>query len=286
MKNNTFPEWIIERGRNLSQLSLILMLIFTSCTLSADLINPFFKEDQEKKSQDAATDSKRNDDTDQAYGYQVTLEPLHQTTLTAEITSPIAKINKKLGESFKKGEILVQFEDLLFRSNLKKYEAVLERAKTELSSKKQLFADNIMSLFELKEAETNVAIAEADLSLAQKNMNATTIKAPYDGKVVSVDLQEFEVAQTTSKIMEIVDDTMLVARFLVPSSLLPSLKIGMAFRIELNETDETLNVTLSRIGSIIDPSSRTIKLEADIDNSASKLTSGMTGRAIMPVGEQ
>ena len=198
----------------------------------------------------------------------------------AEVVSQVVKINKKMGQTFKKGELLIKLNDVLFLSNVKKAEASLEKAKVELDAKKQLFKDNVASLFELKEGEANVATAKADLALAKRNYQATDILAPYDGKVISVNIEEYETPQLGKSLIDVVDDNVLIARFLVPSSFLPKIKEGTPFVIQLKETGEKIPVKISRIGSVIDPSSGTVKIEADIDNSKGKIRTGMTGKAI------
>lgn len=218
--------------------------------------------------------------------FQVTIDPRHRTSLSADVVSPVVRVNKKMGESFKKGELLVKLQDALFLSNMEKAEAALGKAQVELDAKKQLFHDNVASLFELKEGEVDVATAKADLALAKKNLEAATILAPYDGKVIAVDVEEFETPQLGKSLIEVVDDQVLVARFLVPSSFLPQLAVGLPFTIVVRETGESIPAKISRIGSVIDPSSATVKIEADIDNSPNKLRTGMTGKAIFTNGKK
>lgn len=212
--------------------------------------------------------------------FQVTIDPRHRTALSAEVVSRVQKINKKMGESIKKGELLIKLNDVLFVSNLKKAESALDRAKVQLAAKKQLFHDNVASLFELKEGESDVATAQADLAMAKRNLEATSILAPFDGKVIAVSIEEHETPQIGKTLIEVVDDKVLIARFLVPSSLLPKLKPGTPFEIVIRETGEKIPAKVSRIGSVIDPSSGTVKIEADINNSSDSLRTGMTGRAV------
>jgi RND family efflux transporter MFP subunit len=163
---------------------------------------------------------------------------------------------------------------------MQKAQAALEKARVELDAKKQLFHDNVASLFELKEGEANVATAKADLALAKRNLEGTSVLAPYDGKVIAVSIEEFETPQLGKPLMETVDDEVLIARFLVPSYLLPRLSLGLPFNVVIRETGEKIPVKISRIGSVIDPSSGTVKIEADIDNRHNKLRAGMTGQAV------
>ncbi|MEM1282546.1 MAG: efflux RND transporter periplasmic adaptor subunit [Chlamydiota bacterium] len=211
--------------------------------------------------------------------YQVIIDPKHRTILSAEVQSPVNEIYKKMGDSFKKGEVLIQLNDVVYQSNIKKAKAVLERAKVELEARKQLFQDNVASLFELKEAEANVAIAEAELAIATRDLESTKIEAPYDGKVVTLGIEEYELPQPGTELIEIVYDKLLTAKLLISTEKLKKLNIGQSFKIKIPEADKTITAKISRISSVIDPSSSTFKIEAEIDNRDQELWAGMKGEA-------
>ncbi len=211
--------------------------------------------------------------------FRIVLSPLHRTQLSSQIVSPVLYINKRMGESFKQGDELIQLDDAIFQANLKKAQASLVKAKTELESKQRLFSDRVASLFEIKDAEANVAVAEADLIKAQKELDAAHIIAPYKGKVVAVNIEEHELAEVGKKILEIVEDQKLIGELLLPSNMLPKVAIGQPISILIKETGEPITAKITRIGAVIDPASSTVKVEAEIDNSADKLRAGMSGTA-------
>jgi multidrug efflux system membrane fusion protein len=209
--------------------------------------------------------------------FRVILDPYYRTQLSAEVEFPVSKINFRMGDSFNEGDILILQDPTVLEANRLKAEAILARAKTEFSAKEQLYREKIASLFELKEAEANVASAYADVILANKNLRATSIKAPYSGKVVELAVEEHELPQPGKKIVEIIDDSILRARLLLPSSYYTKVKVGDPISIKIRETGETVTGKITRVGSVIDPSSSTFKAEAEIDNSDDKLRVGMTG---------
>lgn len=211
--------------------------------------------------------------------YQVILDPLYRTLLSAQIQSPVEKIYKRMGDSFNKGDILIQLDDTVYKSNLNEAEKSLNKAQVELDGKEQLFHDNVASLFELKDAEAKLAKAKAELSIAKRDLNATTIKAPYDGKVVSVNIEEHELPQAGKDLMEVVYDKILLAKMLLPASMLKDIHLGQPFTIYINELNKRITAKILRIGAVIDPSSSTIKIEAEINNRDELIKPGMTGKA-------
>ncbi|MCB1149246.1 MAG: HlyD family efflux transporter periplasmic adaptor subunit, partial [Chlamydiia bacterium] len=168
----------------------------------------------------------------------------------------------------------------IFYANLLKTQADYERAQTKLDIKKELFAEESASLFEIKEAEAELATAYAEMVTARDNYNETKVIAPFDGKVSTVYVEEFELPKAGEPLIEIIDDKKLKARFLISSKT--PLKLGDQIAIKLSETGKMIRATVTRLSPDIDPSSGTLKVEAEIDNKEGKLLAGMTGRAFIP----
>jgi membrane fusion protein (multidrug efflux system) len=219
--------------------------------------------------------------TDQQDLYRTVFDPRHKTNLAAQVETPVLKITKKMGDSIKKDEVLIQLDDAIFKGGYIKAKAALEKAKAVLEAKKELYNENVSSFVELKDAEAAVAAAQSDLILAKKNLEASKILAPFDGKVVNVMTEEHEIPKKETSLIEVIDDNVLLAKLLVPSSILNKIHIGQPISIKLNETGEMVPATIKRIGAIIDPASSTLQIEAEIDNSDGKLKTGMTGTAII-----
>lgn len=212
---------------------------------------------------------------EQAIG--VVLEPHHRTILSAEINSPIAKIYKRMGDSFQEGELLIELDKGIFEANKIKAESAFEKADLELKAKERLFKDQALSLFELKEAEASLKNAEAELLTAKKALDATAIRGPYRGKVVRVAVEDREFAQTGKELIEVIDDSVLYARFLAPGRMFSSLKTGEKIDIFIQEIGLSVPAVMSRISPEIDPASSTIKGEALIQNGSGILRPGMLG---------
>lgn len=208
---------------------------------------------------------------------RVILDPLHKTLLSAEVSSVVTRITKKMGERFEKGEVLIQLDSDIFVAHQDEAKAELEKTRTNLYAKKKLFEQDSASMLQLKEAEADVAAAQAKLTMATKNVDACIIIGPYAGKVVDISVEEFELAKVGDPLMQTVDDTILIAKLLIPSSLWNKLKREKVLDIHIKETQTVEKAVIKRIGAIIDPGSSTLRVDAEIDNSDGRLQAGMTG---------
>lgn len=224
--------------------------------------------------------------------FPAVLEPLYQTHLYAENQSSIyyevytyaTEITKKLGDSFKKGDILVKFENRVSLANVVKARSDLAKARVDLHVKKNLFAEHLISELEEKQAEADVANAEFQLILAEKNFAASEVRAPFDGKVADVFIRLYELPERGRPIMDIVNDSIITAKFLVPSYLMTSKKIGDPVFLLIQDTREVIKSRITRMSPVINAASGTVKVEAEINNRSGHLKGGMSSLAAFTEG--
>lgn len=209
--------------------------------------------------------------------HRVVLEPQYLTLISSEVTSTVTNVNRRMGQSFKEGELILSLDDQLFQANHKKAVANLARAKAVFEAQKALFSDKAASLTELKQAEADFATAEAELVIAKNALEACRIIGPYNGKVQELFIQVHERVEPGQKLVETLDDEILVAKFLVSSSLLNELSVGQEVTLLVKETKESYPAKIARVAAAINPASSLVEVDAEVDNSSGALTAGMIG---------
>ncbi len=209
--------------------------------------------------------------------FRVVLAPRHTAVLSTQVASTVMIITKEMGEAFESDVVLVQLDDTVFLANEIRTESLLAKAEAQLAAKEELFRDNVASVFELKDAQAAVASAKAELTLDRKNLEACSIQSPYAGRIVRVLINEYEMVQPGAPLVEVVDDTVLFAKLLVPSDYFNELHQGQILYIRIEETGTEVPATVSHIGSVIDPASSMFQIYAEVNNSQGRLRSGMIG---------
>ena len=220
-------------------------------------------------------------DIKQEETHPVVLEPLERTEVYPEVYTRVVEINKKLGDSFKKGDLILQMDNEVFKAVLEKAVQARLKAEKELQVKSSLFQEKLVSELELKDAELALASAKADESLAKKNLESAAVVADYSGKVATIYVRLWEVPQRDKPMIELVDDSKLVAKLFVPSDRLQQVAPGNVIYIYVKELGEITQATITRTGAVINPASSTVKIEAEIDNRRGKWKSGMSGQAAL-----
>jgi RND family efflux transporter MFP subunit len=186
------------------------------------------------------------------------------------------------GDVFTAGQVLARF-------NCAQPEAALARAKAErnkrrdlLSTQNSLKALNAYSKVELRSAQNDVAVAEADLALAQTMVNNCVVRAPFAGRVSNVAVHNFQSVQMGAPLMDILDESTLELELIVPSRWFAWLKPGGRFEVRVNETNKDYAAEVTRFSGRVDAASQTIKLYGRIVAGGTDLLPGMSGTAQFP----
>ncbi len=213
-------------------------------------------------------------------GIPVVLAPRHESVLSAEIDSQVAAIGKEFGQSFNKGAVLVRLDAVPAGLEVRRARTLLEEASKELNIMEDLFKTKSVSILELEESRSQQVIAEVDLAIARQKLARCTVKAPFTGRVVKLLVNEHEWVKTGTPLVDIVNDSVLLAKFLLQSSMYGKVKTGDKVTVNIQETGQSYQGRISHIGAEVDPSSRSFEVFAEVKNDGS-LRGGMRGSVLM-----
>lgn len=197
--------------------------------------------------------------------------------LSSQIGSLITTIRVREGEEFKAGDPLV---DLDCRS----YQALLAQAKAS-ERLAQAILENTQSLAKMESAsvqEVTKARCEVDVStqakvLSQLDVDRCTIRAPFAGTVLSLDVGKGEYVTTGKPLMEIVGTGDLEVHFLMPSTMTGSVRVGQPLEMQVYETGATIAGSIRQLAPVADPLNRTIKVFGVLTTVDQSVKPGMSG---------
>jgi RND family efflux transporter MFP subunit len=124
-------------------------------------------------------------------------------------------------------------------------------------------------------ARTNVANAQSQLALARKNLSYALIVSPIDGFVSerTADLGEYVSPQ--QKVATVVRTNPLRIRIDIPEQAIPEVKVGQSVSVTTSAwPDKNFAGRIARIAPNVSAQSRTLTVEAEIDNSGGALKPG------------
>lgn len=124
-------------------------------------------------------------------------------------------------------------------------------------------------------ARTNVANAEAQLALARKNLSYAVIAAPIDGFIAERTADPGEYVSPQEKVVTIVRTNPLRIRIDIPEQAIPEVRVGQSVSITTSAwPDRNFSGRVARIAPNVSATSRTLTVEAEIDNSGGALKPG------------
>lgn len=161
-------------------------------------------------------------------------------------------------------------------------EAQVKKAESNLSTAKDLETARSWEA-EILTAEAAMKQAEAASRLAQERLADATITAPISGIVATRHLDLGGTASLTAPLFEIVEMETVKAVFSVIESDLGKLKPHAQASIRVDALEKPVMGEISLISPTLDSSSRTAKIQIQVDNPSMNLKPGMFARATIPV---
>ncbi len=213
----------------------------------------------------------------------VVFEPREEAVLSARVPSVVQKINREFGQHFSAGQVLVELDPVIYQLKAQKAVAELEAAQSRYRIIQELFEGERVSKLEMEQARRDFLVAKNDHALTTQLLERCRVRAPFAGRVRAVLAHVGEMVDDGKSLMAIVDDSRLLAKYLLPSREYGKIALGRKVRFRVNETGGKVKGRISHISSVIDPASHTIEVFATVDNAKGELRSGMT--AVLDGGE-
>lgn len=124
-------------------------------------------------------------------------------------------------------------------------------------------------------ARTSVANAQSQLALARKNLSYAIIPAPIDGFVAERTADVGEYVSPQQKVATIVRTNPLRIQIDIPEQAIPEVKVGQSVSVTTSAwPDKNFSGRVARIAPNVSAASRTLSVEAEIDNSGGALKPG------------
>mgnify|MGYP000421191260 CR=1 FL=1 len=183
----------------------------------------------------------------------------------------------KSGQRVERGDILAKLDDesqIIARDRAAR---TAEDAATDEARLVKLFRSNTSTEVELN--NTRAALADADLALreAELTLSRRTVTAPIAGIVglIAVDTGNYVTQQT--ELATIDDRATIIVEFWVPERFANQVMVDQPLQATaLANPGKVYEGVISGIGSRIEADSRTLPIEAKLDNSSDSLRPGMS----------
>ena len=183
------------------------------------------------------------------------------------------------GDRFQKGDLLARFMCAQVDGMVLRARASLNKKQQALgiASKLRALGTNNAADYALAAAEVNEA--QADLGIAQVNVDNCTVAAPFGGRVGAVMTRNNEFVALGAPLLELIGDEDLELELILPSRWLAWMKPGIGFEVTIQETGQTYKAESVRLSGKVDSVSQSVKAYVKVVGATAGLLPGMSGQA-------
>jgi RND family efflux transporter MFP subunit len=211
----------------------------------------------------------------------------------ARTTGYVAKWYVDIGSRVKKGQLLADLDTpdvdnqlLQGKAQMRTDEANMNFAKITADRFQKLVAQGLVAIQtgdqDVAQYRADVATVEADAANVAHLQNLEDFKhiiAPFDGVITQRNLDIgalIDAGSTGSNLFLISDTSQLRVYVDVPETFAGSVSVGMPAQVGLNTYGaKPVTGTVARTADALDPTTRTLRTEIDIDNASQELVPGV-----------
>jgi membrane fusion protein, heavy metal efflux system len=228
---------------------------------------------------------------------KVELNPGRISHVTLPVAGRIREVLVGLGDPVRQGQTIITVESpdvsatqsalRQAEANISQAKATVAKSEADLARAQDLLANRAIAQKEVLASETALAQARASLEQAtaardeairklgllglsaDDKAQLVNVRAPVPGKVVEISVTAGEYRNDTSMpVLTIADLSTVWVSADVPETAIRFIRVGEAVSISMPAfPDRTFTGRVKRIGDLVDPQTRTIKVRAELDNS-------------------
>ncbi|MBR1479725.1 MAG: efflux RND transporter periplasmic adaptor subunit [Alphaproteobacteria bacterium] len=218
-----------------------------------------------------------------------TLKANAEVVIKSEIPGKISEILFTEGTQVKKGDVLIKFEDTLYKSEREKYAAEYTLKKAEFDRVDKLFKGKVGSKKNYDEAFAQMQGAKAQLDSAEYQLSRTVIHAPFDGTIgiMKGSVTPGNIVQQHTELVDIVDNSVVRVEFSVPVKYINDVAVGQNVEIFVDAfTERVFPGVVDAIDSEIDTKNHSLLVRAVVPNKHGALKHGMFANVKLVTGEK
>ncbi len=197
-----------------------------------------------------------------------------------EVASPVSGVMQNIevdwGATVKKGDLLFSLASPLEKTEVELASARLEFARRKLDRTRALFKDNMISIQELDELETEVHVKAVELKKVKESLKRRQVRSPHDG-VIFERFKDAGEYVSSEPVLELVSLDPLYAELTLPHTLYGQLQTGQSIDIALGTpVNQQVEGEVKVIDPLVDSASLTFRARVSIDNPYQKILAGVS----------
>ncbi len=192
-----------------------------------------------------------------------TLRSRQSVVLRPEVAGRVSHIAFADGSRVKKGQLLVQLDDVLPKAELSQAQAQVSIARANLTRNQELVAEKFVAPRVVEESQAALQVAEAQLALAQARVARMRIVAPFDGTVGIRVVNLGDYVKDGADLVNLEDTSSLYVDFRLPERYQGKLAAGQPVKVELDALPgRSFQAKVVALDPLVDANGRSLAVRA------------------------
>jgi membrane fusion protein, multidrug efflux system len=194
--------------------------------------------------------------------------------LSNEEPGVVTKISFESGQRVRQGQVLVELNTRVESAELTSAIATLEHARRREARTTKLYEGGAAARVELEAAQSELAVASAQVDSLRARIARRNVRAPFSGRVgiCDINLGQYLNPGTPITSLEAADEVFV--DFTLPQERLDELAVDMPVRIVVDDNLELMSA-VAAIEPTVDEVTRAARLRAAVPNEDGRLRPGM-----------
>ena len=204
---------------------------------------------------------------------------IQAVTLSFEHSGRLGAILVAPGERVEAGQVIAELDAETARLALERAQLVLADRQKTVDRLGQLVGSGATTALQRQDAELALRTAELELKTAERDLADHRLTAPIAGYVGLIEAQVGDLVTPTTAMTRIEDRSSLLLDFRVPERIAALVKPGDTIRATAVSTaGQPIEGRITAVDNRVDDASRTLRVQAAIDNPDDQLRAGMAFR--------
>ncbi len=198
---------------------------------------------------------------------QGTLEAEDNLMVSPKMPGMVKDIRVKEGDVVSKGQVLVVLDDEVLRKSIDELKAGLDQVTVLYEKQKSLWDQKIGTELQYLTLKNQKESLENKMITLKAQVGQAMVTAPFSGVIDAVFIKTGSMAAPGAPLLQLVNTNMLKASARVPDSYVSFIKQGDQVLVNFPDLNKEVAASVSYVGRIVDPLSRTFKIEVKLPSS-------------------
>ena len=225
------------------------------------------------------------------------VEAADRSSISFEVSGNVREVRVDVGDRITKGQVLAVLDKRTYNLNVRSAEAEVGRAKVQLADKRndldrfqrinkqdpgavsQAALDQSQAAVD--SARKQVQFTKSQLKLAQRDLEKTVLRAPFDGVIATRNVEPFFEVARGQKLFDVFENTGMEVAVSIPEDAIDDIRMDQKGKIQFSVIDDrTYQGRVTEISKVAG-TANAFPIKLTVEDPDQRIRPGMTARVTL-----